>query len=114
MCEQQQLDSNLYLAKLKRDYALAMGFPKSTSVESLEEGPNSTLILSINRLQRSKKNVMLIDVYRLASPNRCPLLCYKLMDLQWLNALTQLIELLLVTPVSSTAKVGSLSSVKML
>lgn len=48
MCEQQQLESNLYLPKLKRDYALAIGFPKSTSEESLEEGPNSTLVLSIN------------------------------------------------------------------
>ena len=31
------------------------------------------------------------------------------MCLQWLNALTQLIELILITPVSSTAQVGSLT-----
>lgn len=34
---------------------------------------------------------MLVDVYRLTSPNICPSLCYKLMGLQGLNALTQLI-----------------------
>jgi len=57
MCVQQQLDSNVYLPKLKRDYALAIGFPNSTSVESLEEGPDATLILSLNLFQRRKKKL---------------------------------------------------------
>lgn len=45
---QQQLDINPCLPKLKRDYAIATGFSKSTTVEWFREGPNFTLILSIN------------------------------------------------------------------
>lgn len=57
---------------------------------------------------------MLIDIYRLTSPNIGPSLWYKLLGLQELNALTQLTAILLFTPVSSIAKVGSLTSVEML
>lgn len=48
VCVQQQLDSNMCLPKLKRDYAIATGFPKSTTVEWFRVWPNFTLILSIN------------------------------------------------------------------
>lgn len=81
MCKQQQLDSNQYLPKLKRDYALAVGFPNSTSMESLEEGLNSTC--KFMSVKQKKRKDTLIDVYRLTNPNLCPTLCYMLISLQW-------------------------------